>query len=212
MCFSANASFAAGGVLAAVGAATIKENKFKRGLVYALIPLLFATQQIIEGFQWLSEKGGMWSQIFGYGFLFFAIVLWPVYVPIAVYLIEPRNDKKHRLGLFIFLGAVISAYSLINLILAPITISAEACCHVHYAFQMPFGLAVGGCYIVATCRSLLFSSHRWVKAMGIVAFLSLVAAFLYARATYVSVWCFFAAVLSVMVLVHARSVKHEPVV
>lgn len=212
MCFSANASFAASGVLAAVGAAAIRENKLKRGLMYALIPLLFSIQQLIEGFQWLATAGGAWSQALGYGFLFFAIVLWPVYIPISVYLIEPQADKKRRLGLFVALGTVVAAYSLVNLIVQPIAVSAQACCHVRYIFQMPFGLAVGGCYVVATCGSLYFSSHRWIRTMSIVIFISFLAAYIFSRTTFVSVWCYFSAILSATVLVHARSMKRPSVV
>jgi hypothetical protein len=70
MCFSANASFAASGVLAAVGAASIRETKTKRGLLYAFIPLIFAIQQFVEGLQWLTRPGA-WSVFLAYGFLFF---------------------------------------------------------------------------------------------------------------------------------------------
>ncbi len=205
MCFSANASFAASGVLTVVGAASVRENKLKRGLMYALIPLLFAAQQFIEGWQWLSVQGSEPSRLLGYGFLFFATILWPSYVPISVYLIEPQPDKKRRLGLFVFLGVIVSAYTFANLFFNPITVAAESCCHVHYGFTIPFGMAVGCAYVVATCGSMYFSSRGWVKTMSVIVFLSLLAAYLFTRATYVSVWCYFAAVISVLVLIHSRS-------
>jgi hypothetical protein len=205
MCFSANASFAASGVLAAVGAASIRENKTKRGLMYASIPLLFAVQQLIEGFQWLSQGPGFWSMALAYGFLFFAVILWPVYVPVAVYLIEPQPQRKKRLGYFIMLGAIVALYSLVCLFINPISVSAAACCHIHYGLGMPFGKAIGVAYVVATCGALFFSGHRWIRNMGVVAFIALVVSYLYASFAVISVWCFFSAALSVLVLVHERA-------
>lgn len=208
MCFSANASFAASGVLAAVGAASVRESKTRRSLPYALIPLLFSVQQLIEGFQWLAAPSGSWNVFLAYGFLFFATVFWPAYVPLATYLIEPSPRRKRLLGYFVFLGAIIAVYSFVCLFFGKVAVSARECCHVAYSFQMPFKYAVGASYVVATCGSLFFSSHRWVKTMSVVIFVSLVASYLYATYAYVSVWCYFSAVLSAMVLIHLRSVKN----
>ena len=49
MCFSAEASFIVGGSLVLIGAAIIKKVHYKRDIPVALIPLIFAAQQIIEG-------------------------------------------------------------------------------------------------------------------------------------------------------------------
>lgn len=211
MCFSANASFVASGVLAVAGAAAIKETRTRRALPYAFIPLLFAIQQFIEGWQWLSAKNGG-SEFFGYGFLFFAVVLWPVYIPIAVYLIEPRAGKQKIFGYFIALGAAVSIFSFVNLFFSPIEVIAESCCHVRYVFELPFRYVIGGSYIIATCGSLFFSSHKWVKIMSAVIFLSLTIAYSFAQLAYISVWCFFAALLSVLVFFGIRSLKKQTVV
>lgn len=206
MCFSANASFAASGVLALVGAASLRETKTARGRMYAAIPFIFAIQQLIEGFQWLADKPGQWSLGLAYVFLLIAVVLWPIYIPVSVYLVEPKPDRKQRLGLFIMLGAVISTYSLINLFINPIAVTGLACCHIEYALNMPFQTAIGASYAVATCGSMLFSSQTWIKAMGAAALVALIVTYLIAFAATVSVWCFFAALLSMLVFLHVRSV------
>ncbi|GAV20644.1 hypothetical protein MMIC_P1616 [Mariprofundus micogutta] len=49
MCFSATASFIAGGALTAIGVKTVKLAANRAELPFVSIPLLFGIQQIIEG-------------------------------------------------------------------------------------------------------------------------------------------------------------------
>jgi hypothetical protein len=63
-------------------------------------------------------------------------------------------------------------------------------------------VTVGLVYLLATTLALLLSSHRAVVLFGAIVFAgSLFAYFVYAEAL-VSVWCFFAAVGSVVIAVH----------
>ena len=52
MCFSATASFSAGGVLLGLGMLTLKLASRPRELPFAAIPRLFAIQQLNEGVIW----------------------------------------------------------------------------------------------------------------------------------------------------------------
>jgi hypothetical protein len=54
MCFSAGASVGASAVLAGVGVAAIKNSGKSPQRLFAVTPLLFAVQQFVEGFIWLS--------------------------------------------------------------------------------------------------------------------------------------------------------------
>ena len=58
MCFSAEVSFTAAGVLGALGAVCIGQASRLREKPLAAIPLLFAAQQALEGFIWLSPLHG----------------------------------------------------------------------------------------------------------------------------------------------------------
>ena len=49
MCFSATASFIAGTTLSVVGVATLRKTEARTELPFAMIPLLFGIQQLIEG-------------------------------------------------------------------------------------------------------------------------------------------------------------------
>ncbi|QSR30592.1 hypothetical protein CFI00_08755 [Nocardioides sp. S5] len=58
-------------------------------------------------------------------------------------------------------------------------------------------------YLLATCISGLFSSHWCIKVFGMLAFILAIAAAVVSLTTFVSVWwCFYAAILSLLVYVH----------
>jgi len=48
----------------------------------------------------------------------------------------------------------------------------------------------------------MFSSHRCINAFGVSAFVLAIAAYQVSLTTFVSVWCFFAAVLSLLIYAH----------
>ena len=54
MCFSASASFGLGITLSAIGAACIKRINTPTAYFFGSIPLIFAIQQLSEGFLWLA--------------------------------------------------------------------------------------------------------------------------------------------------------------
>ena len=56
MCFSATASFGASAVLGVIGVAAVAKAKTKPQRLFASIPLVFAVQQLSEGFLWLSQN------------------------------------------------------------------------------------------------------------------------------------------------------------
>ena len=59
MCFSPTASFSASAALAVIGILTLKKTSAPHQFLFAYIPLIFASQQFIEGFLWLllSKNG-----------------------------------------------------------------------------------------------------------------------------------------------------------
>ena len=106
MCFSATASFSAAAVLVGVGALTLKSARRPRELPFAAIPLLFAIQQLSEGVIWLtfSYEAPLLNAVMTYVYTFFSHVLWPVYVPVAVLLIEPSGWRRRALFAFVAAG------------------------------------------------------------------------------------------------------------
>jgi hypothetical protein len=57
-------------------------------------------------------------------------------------------------------------------------------------------------YLLSTTVSLSLSTHRTVKLFGALSLLSFGAAYYFYATWFISVWCFFAALLSVVVCLH----------
>lgn len=210
MCFSATASFTAGAALLIVGTVTARRARRPAELPFALIPVLFGAQQLIEGALWLtfSDDASHWNTVLTHVYSLFSHVLWPIYVPIAVLLLELVPWRRKALAGIAVAGAAPGLYLLYFLVTEPIVAQVVGH-HITYVSPHFYILAVMALYVLGTCISPLLSSHRTVRWFGLAAFLSFVAAYAFYAAWFISVWCFFAAVLSGIVLVHfpRRSVK-----
>jgi len=131
----------------------------------------------------------------------FSHVLWPIYVPLAVLLLEPVRWRRKVLAAFLAVGLGIGLYLLVSMFLFPI-VSRAAGGHIEYDSPHFFiGPVIAG-YLTATCISMLFSSHNAVKLFGIAALLSFVASYAVYTQWFFSIWCFFAAILSGIVYLH----------
>ena len=102
----------------------------------------------------------------------------------------------HRVG-----GRSSGLYLLYFLVSLPIVARVEER-HLSYVSPHFYLVAVMVFYVLGTCISSLLSSHRAVRWFGFTAVLSFVAAYAFYAAWFISVWCFFAAVLSGVVLLH----------
>ena len=203
MCFSATASFTAGAALVAVGTVTVHRSQGREELPIALVPLLFGVQQISEGVLWLTMTRDLPGlQVLATNvFSFFSHAFWPIFVPFAILLVETSRRRRRALKVFVGLGLVVGLYLLFFLFREPITASVEGRSIVYESPHFYLG-AVLVLYLLATCASGLFSSHRCINVFGVLAFVLAVAAYLVSVRTFVSVWCFFAAVLSGLILIH----------
>ena len=206
MCFSATASFTAGAGLLVVGAITLRQARRPAEMPFAAIPVLFGIQQLIEGALWLTfpDKAPLLRIILTHAYSFFSHVFWPVYVPIAVLLLEPVLWRRKVLAGIALAGAVVGLYLLYFLVTEPMFAQVEGR-HINYVSPHFFVVTVLILYVLGTCVSSLFSSHRWVRWFGVTAFLSFGAAGAFYKIWFISVWCFFAAVLSSIVLMHFLS-------
>lgn len=217
MCFSATVSFSAGALLLGIGTLTLKSARRLRELPFAAIPLLFAIQQLSEGVIWLtfSYEAPLLNAVMTHVYSFFSHVLWPAYVPIAVLLIEPPGWRRRALLAFVAAGIAVGAYLLYVLVAFPI-VSRPTGQHIEYVSPHFFAAVSMTLYLMSTTVSLLLSTHRTVKAFGVLALLSFAVAYWFYTTWFISVWCFFAALLSAVVYLHfkfghvsAPDVKHR---
>ena len=203
MCFSATASFSAGAVLLGIGALTLKAARRPCEWPFAAIPLLFAIQQLIEGVIWLtfSADASLLNTVMTHAYSFFSHVLWPVYLPVAVLMIEPSGGRRRTLKALVLAGSAVGIYLLYVLVAFPV-VSKPTGQHVEYDSPHFFAAAVMTLYLVSTTASPLLSTLRGVKVFGALALLSFGAAYYFYATWFISVWCFFAAVLSTVICLH----------
>jgi len=203
MCFSATASFSASVVLLGIGTLTLKSVRRPRELMFAAIPLLFAVQQLIEGVIWLTFRyeAPQLSAIMTHLYSFFSHVLWPIYVPVAVMLIEPSTRRRRALFAFVAAGIAVGAYLLYVLVAYPV-VSQPIGQHIEYVSPHFFAAVAMTLYLTSITFSLVLSTHRMVKVFGVLALLSFAAAYFFYAIWFISVWCFFAALLSFVVYLH----------
>lgn len=211
MCFSASASFIAGVTLAVVGVASVSQVRKPAHLVFAAMPLFFAIQQICEGFVWLSLSDPdfvRWHSVAKYSFLVFAQIIWPFFIPLAILSIEP-NPKRHKIIRYFFLaGITVSIILTCRLLFFPAVAQIDGC-HISYDIgaSILMQIVTGILYIAAIVISPFFSSWRRVIVLAVVNVVSLVITQVFYEAYLVSVWCFFAAVQSVIVFFVMREMK-----
>lgn len=203
MCFSATASFSAGTVLVGLGTLTLKSARRPRELPFAAIPLLFAIQQLSEGVIWLSfsYEAPQVNAVMTHVYSFFSHVLWPVYIPVAVLLIEPPGRRGRALLVFVAAGVAVGAYLLYIMVAYPV-VSRPTGQHIEYVSPHFFALAAMTLYLTSTTLSPLLSTHRILKVFGVLALASFAAAYFFYATWFISVWCFFAALLSAVVYLH----------
>lgn len=195
-------------MLAAVGVATVKRRPKKRERLFAAIPFLFAIQQVLEGAQWLYLKNGAASMVLGYGFLFFAFLLWPVYFPLAAYAMERNSRRRRVLLMFVGAGVMMSLFSLLVLLQQPLIIDA-AQRSVQYSIWAPFGNIGVVVYALIVCGSMLIASERALRLFGLLTAIAFVVSYVFYQYAFTSVWCFLAAVLSIVVYWHFRSARRR---
>ncbi len=203
MCFSATASFSAGAFLLGLGTLTLTAARRPRELPFAAIPLLFAIQQLSEGVIWLtfSYEATLLNAVMTHVYSFFSHVLWPVYVPVAVLLIEPPGRRRQALLVFVAAGIAVGAYLLYFMVAFPV-VSRPTGQHIEYVSPHFFAAVAMTLYLLSTTVSPMLSTHRMVNVFGVLALLSFGAAYHFYAIWFISVWCFFAAILSVIVSLH----------
>lgn len=202
MCFSATASFVTAGITASAGIAALSRTHTPREWPLAAVPLVFAAQQSVEGLLWLqlpTTTDGPSTTFLTYLFLLFAEVLWPVYAPVACLLVEPNKQRRLAMAACLIIGLAVAAHYLV----AIFTVQHAARIvghHVAYVSESKVSYLMGTAYLLATGGAIALSSHRAMTALAAIVIAGAYVSYTLYWESFVSVWCFFAAVASVIVL------------
>lgn len=202
MCISATVNFAASACIAAVGIVTLSKVSQPRAVLFAAVPLLFALHQFTEGFVWLGADGIIRPEAKGhviFPFILYAQGVLPLLMPVAVLLMEPPGLRRMIVAGLTALGAAECAYIFYCLIQYPSHVTVE---HHSLAYRNAGTetLWIAAVYVVVTCGSLVASTHKVVRWFGILNFVGVAATLLMARWAFTSIWCLYAAIISVVLL------------
>lgn len=208
MCFSAGASFGAAAALGGIGALSVRRAPSRAHLPFAAIPLLFALQQASEGFVWRALERAPFhvgKSRWETAFLVFALFVWPAYLAVALVPIERSTPRRRALGALAGIGGALGAYLMACASFRP----SNACIafgNLYYWVQIDGALKLPalGAYVAIVAAPLFVSSVRGTSALGGAVLAACAGAALLNRAGFVSVWCFFAAMLSLAAVAIAR--------
>ena len=211
MCFSAGASFGISAVLMAGGISAVRKASVQSQLPFAFIPIIFSMQQFIEGILWMSLTNPIyenWQQVSTYTFLIIAQVAWPVWVPVSMVLLEKDLKRKKMLVRLTGLGCIVSlclAYSLLNYRI----ISGISSHHISYGIAYPYSYmrSFSIFYFIPTAIPFFISSVKKMSIIGSILLVSFIIAKLFFGEYVISVWCFFAASISIAILLIMSSFK-----
>lgn len=213
MCFSPTASFGSAAVLVIIGSVCIKNSETGPQRLLSSIPLMLSLQQGLEGIVWISflnPEYSEWGKSATYGFLIFAQIVWPFFIPFSIMLME-KEEKRRKILLFLTIigsvQALILGYGMLKY-----AVSSEIL-HSHIRYNLDFPPAnrwFGGVlYIIATGVSPFISSIKRLRFVGIIVLCS----YLFTRILYgqnvISVWCYFAALISFVILAVILQSKKE---
>lgn len=203
MCFSASASFTTGAALAIIGAMTLRRASVPKEWPLAAVPLLFAAQQLAEGFLWLILRGQLhlspyWPiQVYAA----FVGIVWPALIPLSLLLVEPHRARRVHFTVPLLLGAGVALYALRALIRDGVTAQINHQC-ILYETPAYSGIVLIVAYVIATCGGFLCSSRPSLRIVGWMQLGAFLAAFYFYRAYLTSTWCFFAAMISGFLYLH----------
>ena len=205
MCFSPEVSFGSAAALIPTGMYGVwaAARNAPRLWPLAIVPAVFGFQQACEGFVWLGQQyGDTGLQVLaGRAYLFFALAFWPFWFCAGTALIEPDRARRRLLTAVAALSTAWFWFAYLPVLGDPAAAGSCVCKNsIRYAHPDallgPWGMRVA--YLVSAAVPVFTSSLRRVLAvpLALAAGSAAVAAAVYDHA-YTSVWCLFAAVLSV---------------
>jgi hypothetical protein len=205
MCFSTTVSFASSGLLIATGIYCIKSvTNDKVYLPLACVPLAFGLQQGFEGVVWSGIHANNLDAMRAgaLSFLFFSHWFWLFWPPFMALCLETDPRIQHICQFFAAAGVLYGAVLYLPLLLNHDWLSV-AVIHRSIEYQARF---IGDSMPIVLSRllygliilvPLFLSSNLDLNIWGILLAASAVISVLVFKYAFVSVWCFFAALLSI---------------
>jgi hypothetical protein len=198
-------------MIGAVGVATLRYVRDPRTLLFASLPILFAAHQFTEGWVWLGLEGRFDKLAFDHFtflFMLYAYCILPLLMPTAVALMEPPGWRRRAIVGLVGVGALAFVWNASGIIFFP-TRCVIVQNSVAYHNTMTGNIWSSCLYVLAACGAVLLSSHRAVRWYGVLNALALAITEVVRQHAFASVWCFYAAIMSVVIYWQFRHLKIE---
>ncbi len=225
MCFSPFASFAVGTGLLAAGGYCVRQALRKRLslLGLAVVPILFGLQQISEGFVWLGlerDEADL-TRTASLVFLLFALAIWPFWFPMQAGLMERQRNRRWILVVLsvlsigwyfaLYLPILRDPSGLLETRILNHSITYDYPEHPLYRWISPGLLRI--VYMATVALPFVIGTESFGRGPGVVLGLSAVVSILAFDYAFVSVWCFFAAVLALYAcIIFHRLPERDPTI
>ncbi len=206
MCYSPEADLVAGLVVGAAGIDALRHVDNRRDLALAAVPLVLAAHQLIEAVGWwglqdrVPEAAGTMAIV---AYLVIAMGVVPALVPYAVMRTERSPTRRRAMVPFVALGAAVGIVLLVALSTGPYGASIGGR-YIAYETTIPSGAVIGLAYFAAVCTPPLISTHRRLVVFGMANVPVVLGLAFLLSAGFISLWCVWAAVSSVIVARHIR--------
>jgi len=217
MCFSATASFTAATILIPAGIYAAKKSSRlnKPYWAIALLPLIFGIQQIFEGLVWLEIEpgGGGSTRMASLGFMFYSHLFWLAWIPFACFVIEHKPLKRKLFFVLILIGSIHGLlmylplwFNLDWLLVELVGRSIDYKATLLYDDYLP-RIVVRILYALIVLIPLLLCSDRYIKFFGFMVAASVAIATIFFGYAFISIWCYFAAILSLYIIFMLSRIK-----
>jgi hypothetical protein len=181
--------------------------------MWAAIPVFFGIQQAFEGRVWqmLDMANSSAAVPCALGFHFFSHFLWLWWIPLCCYLVEPGKIRKWIAGGCTLFGAFAGTLVYSVMLAHPEWMSVDVREHsICYSFTVPYHsgmhlpISAAALYALTLLVPMFISSHGKIRIFGVLVVVSMILTSKAYSEAYVSVWCFFAAVLSLYLVYMIR--------
>ncbi|MCW8957270.1 MAG: hypothetical protein OQL09_10340 [Gammaproteobacteria bacterium] len=207
MCFSATVSFASAAALVSIGAFCVTKSRMLpvpyRAI--ALVPFLFGVQQFLEGILWQYLDSTSIEEIrtTALGYMFFSHFFWLFWIPLISYLLEGHAGRKNVFFGMMLVGSLYGGSMYIPLWLNTDWLLVQQIKHsISYETVLIYDdyvprVMVRALYALIVVLPLLLSSELRLRRFGYIVAVSVLMAAVFYGYAFISVWCFFAAILSI---------------
>jgi len=209
MCFAPEADAVVGGIIIAIGVDALRHVRSPKQIPLAALPLLFGLHQVTEAFVWWGLQGHISESVERVAvwiWLLFAFVTLPILLPIAVDLVEESPIRRRVINAFAGIGLAVAVALAIAIFRGPVDAEIHGRCISYEVDALGNGREWTVLYVIAVCGALLASSHRALAGLGVVNLVVTPLLMWLTISGFVSLWCFWAAIASVVIAFHLRRV------